>query len=82
MENADGIETLQSIRRGLKTEKNAYNDGNKFMKKQPFKYLFDIFAYGDYVRAMRFDKKLEFVNGLLSEKLKAERDVLKQKYSK
>ncbi len=82
MSNADGIDTLQSIRRGLKTEKNAYNDCGKFMKQHPLKYLFDILAYGDYVRAMRFDKKLEFVNALLSEKLNAERDVLKQKYSK
>lgn len=80
MSNSDGIDTLQSIRRGIRTELNAYNDGQKYMKKHPLKYGIDIVSYWDYMKTMKYNKKLEYVNKLLAEKLQAERNALREKY--
>lgn len=63
------INCLQYIRRSLKTEMNAYNDGLSYLKKDFNKNFLDII--GDYIRKILYNypKRLAMVNQMLGDKI-------------
>lgn len=76
------IEVLQKIRYSLQTEINAYSDEIKYLKSggviNRLKNIVNIYLYKEFLnKQMRFQDKLEIVNGILKNIMLKERSNIK-----